>query len=64
MSITNDTKEAAAHSPAPWHIEALQADSGGSIAICNRQQGMLAVIPPLNEDDDKARAALVAARAG
>ncbi|HJT77875.1 MAG TPA: hypothetical protein VJ739_11800 [Gemmataceae bacterium] len=41
----------AEHAPEPWHTEPLQADNGGSIAICNRQQGILAVIPPLNEDD-------------
>jgi hypothetical protein len=40
------------HAPGPWHIEPLQADQGGSIAICNRQQGILAVIPPLNDDDE------------
>src|SRR5262245_3648148 len=52
MTHTDHTKTATAHSPEPWHFEPLQADKGGSIAICNRQQGMLAVIPPLNEDDE------------
>jgi hypothetical protein len=52
MTYTDDTKQAAAHSPEPWHIEPLQADNGGSVAICNKQQGILAVIPPLNEDDE------------
>jgi hypothetical protein len=51
MTHTDDTKQATAHSPEPWHTEPLQADRGGSIAVCNRRQGILAVIPPLNEDD-------------
>ena len=52
MTRTDDTSQATAHSPEPWHSEPLQADNGGSIAICNRQQGILAVIPPLNEDEE------------
>jgi hypothetical protein len=51
MTNTDQTKQATEHSPEPWHIEPLEADHGASIAICNRQQGILAVIPPLNEDD-------------
>jgi hypothetical protein len=52
MTNTDDTQPSTAHSPEPWHVEPLQADHGGSIAICNREQGILAVIPPLNEDDE------------
>ncbi len=52
MTDTDDAKPAAPHSPEPWHIEPLVADHGASIAICNRHEGILAVIPPLNEDDE------------
>ena len=52
MTDTDDTHPPTAHSPEPWHVEPLVADHGASIAICNRQQGILAVIPPLNEDDE------------
>jgi hypothetical protein len=44
------------HSPGPWHVEPLQWDRGASIAICNKHQGVLAIIEPLNEADDEATA--------
>lgn len=40
------------YSPGPWHVEPLQWDRGASIAICNRQNGVLAVIQPLNDAED------------
>jgi hypothetical protein len=57
MTTIDHTQPTTSHSPEPWHVEPLQADHGGSIAICNRQQGILAVIPPLNEDDEPDEAA-------
>jgi hypothetical protein len=56
MSKTNDTKQAATHTPRPWHAEPLQWDHGASIAICSKRQGVLAIIPPLNDADDAVNA--------
>ena len=42
--------------PGPWHIEPSQWDHGASIAICNKQQGVLAIIQPLNDAEDAASA--------
>jgi hypothetical protein len=56
MTKTDDTKRAAAHTPEPWHTEPLQWDHGASIAICSKQQGVLAIIPPLNDAENAATA--------
>jgi hypothetical protein len=42
--------------PGPWHVEPLQRDRGASIAICNQQKGVLAIIHPLNDAEDAASA--------
>ena len=52
MTHAVQRRPAKTHAPEPWHTEPFQADDGGSIAICNTQHGVLAVIPPLNEDDE------------
>jgi hypothetical protein len=56
MTDSNHIKQAAAHTPGPWHTEPLQWDHGASIAICSKQQGVLAIIPPLNDAEDAATA--------
>lgn len=43
-------------SPGPWHLEPLQWDQGASIAICNKQHGVLAIIQPLNDAENEASA--------
>jgi hypothetical protein len=42
--------------PGPWHVEPLQWDQGASIAICNNQHGVLAIIHLLNDAEDGATA--------
>ena|ERR1051325_10933156 len=44
------------HSTGPWHVEPLQWDHGASLAICNKEHGVLAVIPPLNDAEDETSA--------
>lgn len=45
------------HSTSPWHVEPFQWDQGASLAICNKENGVLAVIPPLNDAADETSAA-------
>ncbi len=39
------------HTPGTWHVQPLQRDHGASIAIVGGD-GIIAVIPPMNEDED------------
>jgi hypothetical protein len=52
MTSTQQLPPTMRHTPGPWHVEPLQADRGASIAICNGERRVLAVIPPLNPGDD------------
>jgi hypothetical protein len=54
MTSSNHIEQAATHTPGPWHTEPFQWDYGASIAICSKQQGVLAIIPPLNDVEDDA----------
>lgn len=56
MTNLNRIEQPATHTPGPWHTEPLQWDHGASIAICSKQQGVLAIIPPLHEAEDEATA--------
>lgn len=40
------------HSPGWWQVMPWQHDHGGSLAICDANSRVIALIPPLNEDDD------------
>jgi hypothetical protein len=56
MTNSNHIKQAGMHTPGPWHTEPLLWDHGASIAICSKQKGILAIIPPLNDAEDQATA--------
>ncbi len=56
MTNRNHIKPAATHTPGPWHTEPLPRDHGASIAICSRQQQVLAIIPPFHDAEDTATA--------
>jgi hypothetical protein len=42
----------AKHTAGPWHVEPKAEDHGASLVICDTVEGILAVIPPLNDADE------------
>src|SRR5262249_38306890 len=56
LTFADKFSPAMRHAPGPWHAEPFKRDRGASIAICTKQQGVLAIIPPLSNAHDKTSA--------